>query len=136
MGSATPGRTIVVVGNGMVGHKFLDLMIRRGAAQQVRLVTFCEEPRLAYDRVNLSGYFSGKSAEELSLVAPGLYEENGVEVYVGDRVTAIDRTRRCVISAQNVCIDYDELVLATGSYPFVPPIDRQRYRRHVRLPHA
>ena len=118
-----PQRTIVVVGNGMVGHKFLDLMIRRGASGQVRLVTFCEEPRLAYDRVNLSGYFTGKSAAELSLVAPGLYEENGVEVYVNDRVVAIDRAQRRVISARNVCIEYDDLVLATGSYPFVPPIN-------------
>lgn len=115
-------KTIVVVGNGMVGHKFLDLMIRRGATQTYRLTTFCEEPRLAYDRVNLSSYFSGKSADALSLVAPGLYEDNGVEVYVGDRVTSIDRTQRCVISAKGVCVHYDALVLATGSYPYVPPI--------------
>src|SRR5215216_5342501 len=101
MRSLIQNRTVVVVGNGMVGHKFLDLMIRRGATQQVRLVTFCEEPRAAYDRVNLSGYFSGKTADDLSLVAPGLYEESGIEIYLNDRVTAIDRTRRCVISANN-----------------------------------
>ena len=68
---------VVVVGNGMVGHKFLDLMIRRGATNAYRLVTFCEEPRLAYDRVNLSSYFSGKSADELKvkrLVDPWLSE--------------------------------------------------------------
>jgi nitrite reductase (NADH) large subunit len=116
-------RTLVVVGNGMVGHKFLDVMIQRGAAQNVRLVTFCEEPRLAYDRVNLSGYFSGKSADDLSLVPIGFYEANRVEVYMGDRVASIDRANRRVISANGVCIDYDELVLATGSYPFVPPVD-------------
>jgi nitrite reductase (NADH) large subunit len=115
-------QTIVVVGNGMVGHKFLDLMIRRGAVGQYRIVTFCEEGRLAYDRVNLSGYFAGKSADELSLAAPGFYEQNGVEVHVSDRVATIDRARRCVISARDVCIEYDDLVLATGSYPFVPPI--------------
>jgi nitrite reductase (NADH) large subunit len=115
-------KTIVVIGNGMVGHKFMDLMIRRGATQTTRLVTFCEEPRVAYDRVNLSGYFSGKSAADLSLVAPGYYEEHGVVVYLGDRAASIDRARRQVISAKGVCIEYDELVLATGSYPFVPPI--------------
>lgn len=115
-------KTVVVVGNGMVGHKFLDLMIRRGANNDYRLVTFCEEPRLAYDRVNLSGYFSGKSADELSLVTPEWYAKNGIEVYVGDCVTAIDCAARRVFSAKGACIDYDELVLATGSYPFVPPV--------------
>lgn len=121
LSSTTP--TVVVVGNGMVGHKFLDLMIRRGANRDFRLVTFCEEPRLAYDRVNLSGYFSGKSADDLSLVAPGLYEDNGIEVYVGDRVSSIDRSKRWVTSANGVRIAYDALVMATGSYPFVPPIE-------------
>lgn len=115
-------KTIIVVGNGMVGHRLLDLLIRRGAARTYRLVTFCEEPQLAYDRVALSSYFSGKTADELSLVPLGLYEENAVQVYVGDRVVAIDRRRQCVISANGVCVEYDKLVLATGSYPFVPPI--------------
>ena len=115
-------KTIVVVGNGMVGHKFLDLMIQRGATAAFRLVTFCEETQLAYDRVNLSGYFSGKSAADLSLVSPGLYEANGIEVYSGDRVSSIDREQKRVLSANGVCVEYDELVLATGSYPFVPPI--------------
>src|SRR5258708_18572386 len=93
-------KTIVVVGNGMVGHKFLDLLIRRGAAQQYRLVTFCEEPQLAYDRVNLSSYFSGKTATDLSLVPPGLYEDNGVEVHVGDRAHANNRTQRHSLTCQ------------------------------------
>jgi nitrite reductase (NADH) large subunit len=115
-------KTIVVIGNGMVGHKFLDVMIRRGATRHTRLVTFCEEPRAAYDRVHLSEYFAGKSAADLSLVAPGTYEENGVEVYLGDRAASIDRARKQVISAKGICIEYDDLVLATGSYPFVPPI--------------
>jgi len=115
-------KTIVVIGNGMVGHKFLDVMIQRGASSSYRLVTFCEEPQLAYDRVKLSEFFAGKSAADLSLVQPGHYEQNGVELYIGDRAVAIDRANKQVISANGVCIDYDELVLATGSYPFVPPI--------------
>ncbi len=120
--SPSTQKTIVVVGNGMVGHKFLDLMIRHGAARQYRLITFCEEPQLAYDRVNLSSYFSGKTGTDLSLMPPGLYADNGIDVYRGDRVVAIDRAQRQVFSANGVCIDYDYLVLATGSYPYVPPI--------------
>jgi nitrite reductase (NADH) large subunit len=115
-------QTLIVIGNGMVGHRFLTLMINRGAAQQYQIVTFCEEPRLAYDRMHLSQYFAGKSAEDLALAAPGFYQENAIAVYPQDRVVAIDRERRLVVSAQGITLHYDKIVLATGSYPFVPPI--------------
>ncbi len=113
-------KNLVVIGNGMVGHKFLERMV----AQETdwNLITFCEEPRIAYDRVNLSGFFSGKTAEELSLVSPGFYENNGVQVYLGDKAVKIDRAAKTVTSAQGVVLSYEKLVLATGSYPFVPPI--------------
>jgi nitrite reductase (NADH) large subunit len=92
------------------------------ATQDWNLITFCEEPRLAYDRVNLSGYFSGQSAEDLSLVEPGFYDQHGVKVYLGDKATKIDRAAKKVISAQGEEVEFDRLVIATGSYPFVPPI--------------
>lgn len=114
--------TVVVVGNGMVGHKFVELMVKQGATETYEIVTFCEESRLAYDRVNLSSYFSGNSAEALSLVQPNFYDENGIRVYIGDRVAHIDRATKTVTSADRVQIAYDKLVLATGSYPFMPPI--------------
>jgi nitrite reductase (NADH) large subunit len=118
----TNKKNLVVVGNGMVGHKFLELMVQKDVSTQWNLVTFCEEPRVAYDRVNLSGYFSGKTAADLTLVEPGYYQENKVEIHIGDRVVAIDRDNKKVISANGIEISYDKLVLATGSYPFVPPI--------------
>ena len=118
----TNKKNLVVVGNGMVGHKFLELMVQKDVSKQWNLVTFCEEPRVAYDRVNLSGYFSGKTAGDLTLVEPGYYQENNVEIHIGDRVVAIERDRQKVISANGIEINYDKLVLATGSYPFVPPI--------------
>ncbi|HET9442859.1 MAG TPA: nitrite reductase large subunit NirB, partial [Acidimicrobiales bacterium] len=115
-------RTLVVVGNGMVGHKLLEILVERGATAEWDLVTFCEEPRLAYDRVGLSSFFTGTSAEELSLVAPGFFEGAGLEVHVGDAVATIDRAGCKVVSVKGVVIAYDALVLATGSYPFVPPV--------------
>ena len=118
----TNKKNLVVVGNGMVGHKFLELMVQKDVSQQWNLVTFCEEPRVAYDRVNLSGYFSGKTAADLTLVTPGYYQDNNVEIHIGDRVVAIDRDNKTVMSANGVEINYDKLILATGSYPFVPPI--------------
>ena len=114
--------TLVVAGNGMVGHKLLELLVERGATAEWDIVTFCEEGRLAYDRVGLSSFFTGTSAEELSLVAPGFFDSAGLEVHVGDAVASIDRGAGKVMSANGTAIAYDALVLATGSYPFVPPV--------------
>ncbi|MEL6879876.1 MAG: FAD-dependent oxidoreductase, partial [Cyanobacteria bacterium J06607_10] len=119
-------QTLVVVGNGMVGHRLLELMVAKGTAagslEDWNLVTFCEETRVAYDRVHLSEYFGDKTAADLTLVEPGFYQENGIRIYVGDRITEIDREQQRVKSANGVELAYDRLVLATGSYPFVPPI--------------
>jgi nitrite reductase (NADH) large subunit len=120
---ATSGRTLVVVGNGMVGHRLLELLVEGGATADWTIVTFCEEPRLAYDRVGLSSYFKGATEQELSLVAPGFFDAAGLEVHVGDAVASIDRERATVTSTNGVVVGYDVLVLATGSYPFVPPVD-------------
>jgi nitrite reductase (NADH) large subunit len=121
-GRAANRPTLVVVGNGMVGHKLIESLLALGAADHWDIVTFAEEDRLAYDRVALSSYFSGATAEDLSLVAAGTYDVPGLTVHVGDRVTAIDREARTVRSASGRVIAYDKVVLATGSYPFVPPI--------------
>ncbi|MBT9317383.1 nitrite reductase large subunit NirB [Leptothoe spongobia] len=115
-------QTLVVVGNGMVGHRLLELMVAKGALDHWHLITFCEEPRVAYDRVHLSEYFVDKTAADLTLVEPGFYQDNGIRIYVGDRIVEIDRQQQRVTSANGVEIAYDRLVLATGSYPFVPPI--------------
>jgi nitrite reductase (NADH) large subunit len=115
-------RTLVVAGNGMVGHKLLEILVERGATAEWDIVTFCEEGRLAYDRVGLSSFFNGTSAEELSLVPAGFFDQLGLTVHVGDAVAAIDREAGEVVSTQGRRIAYDALVLATGSYPFVPPV--------------
>ncbi|MEO7495260.1 MAG: hypothetical protein ABIT83_16530, partial [Massilia sp.] len=64
---------IIVIGHGMVGHKFLETL-SANAAQSLEVTVLCEEPRPAYDRVHLSEFFAGKSAEDLSLVPPGFFE--------------------------------------------------------------
>ena len=115
-------QNLVVVGNGMVGRRFLELMVEKGALDRWNLITFCEESRVAYDRVNLSQYFVDKTAADLTLVEPGFYQENGIQVHMGDRVVEIDRDRQVVRSANGAEVAYNRLVLATGSYPFVPPI--------------
>ncbi len=120
-------KSIVVIGNGMVGHKYLELLVQKleqsGQRNDYELITFCEEPRVAYDRVHLSAYFSGTSADELSLVEEGFYEKHGITLHLNDKAVAIDREAKVVQSAQGKQVAYDKLVLATGSYPFVPPVE-------------
>ena len=113
---------IVVIGNGMVGHSFIEKLVASENYDQFEVHTFCEEVRVAYDRVYLSSYFSGKTAEDLSLVKPGFYEENNVKIYIGDKAVDIDRKNKIVTSENGVSIPYDKLIMATGSYSFVPPI--------------
>ena len=114
---------LVVVGNGMVGHRFCEEMVARDGQQQFRIHVFCEEPRLAYDRVGLSKYFSGTPVADLMLGKIEWYQEHGIETHIGDRATAIQREQGIVTSQRGEAIEYDRLVLATGSAPFVPPID-------------
>lgn len=110
---------IVVVGNGMVGQRFLEKL---PAAHSFDVTVLCEEPRPAYDRVQLSSFFVDKSAEDLSLVPPGFFETHGIDVRVGERAVAIDAQARTVMTGAGERLAYDKLILATGSQPFVPPI--------------
>ena len=113
---------IVVIGNGMVGHRLVE-RLRADGGDRVRITVLGEEVRPAYDRVQLSSYFSGRSAEDLSLVADGFYDGDGVVLHLNTRVVEIDREGHAVVTAAGERIDYDRLVLATGSYPFVPPVE-------------
>ncbi|MBV1932247.1 MAG: nitrite reductase large subunit NirB [Porticoccaceae bacterium] len=113
---------VLVIGNGMVGHKFLEALATSETGAEYEIATFCEEPRLAYDRVHLTEFFSGRSAEDLSLVEPGFYEENNIRVLLGDKAITIDRDAKTVTSEKGETLSYDKLILATGSFPFVPPI--------------
>jgi len=123
MSKSTEKPKLIVIGNGMVGHKFLELAVEQGLSEHYHLVTFCEESRPAYDRVQLSAYFSGSTADDLSLVEGDFFNENNVELLLADQAVAIDREAKIVKSAQGCELHYDKLILATGSYPFVPPVD-------------
>ncbi|WP_405816614.1 nitrite reductase large subunit NirB [Streptomyces sp. NBC_01390] len=117
---ATP--TIVLVGHGMVGQRFLEALAERGLTAAHRVVVLCEEPRPAYDRVALTSYFSGKTPEDLSMTDMAFIEKEGIELHIGDPAETIDREAKRVTARSGLVVDYDVLVLATGSYPFVPPV--------------
>jgi nitrite reductase (NADH) large subunit len=112
---------IVVIGHGMVGHKFLETLADQGL-DGLEITVLGEEPRPAYDRVHLSAFFSGQTAEDLSLVAPGFFERPELSLKLNARVVGIEREAHRVVLADGQRVSYDKLVMATGSYPFVPPV--------------
>ncbi|MEI2264819.1 nitrite reductase large subunit NirB [Erwinia sp. CGal63] len=114
--------TLVVVGHGMVSHHFLEQLVASGQHRKFHVVVYGEERHVAYDRVHLSEYFAGKGHAELSLVADNFFAEHGIELRSHCPIVAIDRERRCVREASGREMAWDKLVLATGSYAFVPPI--------------
>jgi nitrite reductase (NADH) large subunit len=110
---------ISVIGNGMVGQRFLEQIAGRG---EFEVTTFCEEPRPAYDRVQLTSFFSGKSASDLSIARKEFFEKARMTLRLNDAVLAIDPARKVLRSARYREVAYDKLVIATGSYPFVPKV--------------
>lgn len=112
-------KKVLVVGNGMVGHHFVEQLADRG---QFAITVIGGEPRPAYDRVHLSEVFNGKEPNELALTDRAWYQANDVDAHFGDFVISIDRQAKSVTTEGGGIFNYDKLVLATGSYPFVPPI--------------
>jgi nitrite reductase (NADH) large subunit len=110
---------IIVIGHGMVGQKFLETL---GESSDLHVTVLSEEPRPAYDRVHLSAYFSGTTAEQLSLVPPGFFERGNLLLKLNTRAVAIDRAAKTVTVRSGEVLEYDKLVMATGSFPFVPQL--------------
>ena len=113
---------IVVIGNGMVGYKFCEKLVAKNNFQTFTITVFGEEIRPAYDRVHLSEFFAGKSAEELSLASAAWYNDNSIKLYLADPILHIDRHNKKVKSFHGIEASYDVLILATGSSAFVPSI--------------
>ncbi|PHQ52866.1 nitrite reductase (NAD(P)H) [Streptomyces cinnamoneus] len=119
---ATERRRLVLVGHGMVGQRFLEALYEQEDAARWQVTVLAEEPRPAYDRVHLTSAFTGTSPEELSLCDREFLSRHGIDLRLGDPVVAVDREARRVTCASGGEVPYDALVLATGSYPFVPPV--------------
>ena len=116
-------KTLVVAGHGMVGHRFVQAAVERGLTETYDVVVVGEEPRPAYDRVALTSFFSVESADELSLLPGGRYDDPRVRLALGTTVTRVDREAGTVVLSDGEVLAYDALVLATGAAPFVPPIE-------------
>ncbi|GAB3372577.1 nitrite reductase large subunit NirB [Spongiibacter taiwanensis] len=119
---------LLVIGNGPVGHQFLESLVDSGKAGEFAITVIGEEPRPAYDRVHLTAWFETRKAESLNMVKEGFYEANHITVKNGEKAVAIDRANKIVSTDQGEQYPYDIMVLSTGSFPFVPPVpghDRQ-----------
>lgn len=122
-------KRVVVIGNGMVGQRFMENLLKIDTNKDCIISTFCEEPRAAYNRVRLTAYFETRDPSALSMTGDfdtegrtSWYDENNVELLLNDKAVAIDTEAKTVTGASGKVIDYDVAVLATGSFPFVPPI--------------
>ena len=113
---------VIVVGNGMVGFKFCEKFISKLGQEKYQITIFGEEPRRAYDRVHLSEYFAGKTADDLSMSTLNWYSENNIILNTSELITDINREQKTIHTHLEKTHTYDYLVLATGSSAFVPPI--------------
>lgn len=115
---------LVVIGNGMAGARFVEEMLVMGGQDRYDITVFGEEPYGNYNRILLSGVLSGSHDPNDIFINPlSWYEENGVELHSGVRVIGIDRKGKHVYGSGGLLVSYDRLVIATGSSPFIPPMD-------------
>ncbi|AYJ49287.1 nitrite reductase large subunit NirB [Rhodococcus sp. P1Y] len=115
-------KNAVVVGHGMVGHRFVEALRARDEAGAWKVTVLCEEALPAYDRVGLSSYVGAWDHRELALAGNDYLGDDAVDMRIGVRADSVDRTARTITTSGGDIVDYDALVFATGSYPFVPPI--------------
>jgi nitrite reductase (NADH) large subunit len=115
-------KSVVVVGHGMVGHRFVEALRARDTENEWRVTILGEESDAAYDRVGLTGYTEHWDRGRLALPGNDYCDDDFVELVLGNPVTAIDRAGKYVTTRLGGRIPFDALVLATGSYAFVPPV--------------
>jgi nitrite reductase (NADH) large subunit len=113
---------MVVVGHGMVGHRLVEALRARDVDGSWQITVLAEEADAAYDRVGLTSYTESWDRTLLALPGNDYAGDERVRLLLNARVTEIDRAAKSVITADGQRHNYDALVLATGSYAFVPPV--------------
>ena len=117
-------RRLVVIGNGMAGARVVEEILARGGATQFSITMFGDEPYGNYNRIMLSHVLSGEeSHDDIFLNSLEWYMENDILLHAGVRVQRIDRFAQVVFSDDGQITPYDELIIATGSRSFMPPMD-------------
>lgn len=116
---------VVVVGNGMAGARLTEELQRRDpAGDHLEIVVLGAEPQPAYNRILLSNVLAGSiTARDTRLKPDGWWSRHGIDVRLGVRAERLDVAARAVHCSDGEILGYDELVLATGSRSFIPPIE-------------
>ena len=113
---------LVVIGNGMAGIRTVEELLKV-APDAYEITVFGDEPYGNYNRIMLSPVLAGeKTIDEIMLNPESWYAENGITLHAGRKVVEIDRARRRVIADDGTSADYDRLLIATGSSPFILPV--------------
>jgi nitrite reductase (NADH) large subunit len=130
-----PRARLVVVGNGMAGARLVEEVLERGGAEQFRITVIGDEPHGNYNRIMLSPVLAGESHEDdIVLNSHDWYADNGVHLRAGIRVERIDTAAKTVLGSDGSVTPYDHLVLATGSFSFIPPMTGVRREDGSLLP--
>lgn len=109
---------VLLVGLGMIGFRFCQRLLEKCPELRENLIVVGEEEHPAYDRVQLSSYFSRQETSALYLAPLDWYREQGIKLLLGRQAVGIDRGARELILVDGSRCPYDYLVLATGSTPF------------------
>ncbi|MGA9519920.1 MAG: nitrite reductase large subunit NirB, partial [Myxococcaceae bacterium] len=118
---------LVVIGNGMAGARFVEELIARGGGGRWDVAMFGDEPYGNYNRILLSGVLAGSQQPEEIFINPlAWYAQNGVRLHAGVRATSIDTAQKVVHGTEGISEPWDTLVIATGSSPFIPPMEGSR----------
>ena len=113
---------IIIVGNGPVAHKFIEVMLETGKADQYNITVIGEESSPAYNRVFLTAWFETRSVDGIAMGTSAFYADNNINCITSEKITEIDRDGKALTAESGNTYSYDTLILATGSYPFVPPV--------------
>src|SRR5262245_52959857 len=120
----THKQRLVVIGNGMAGARAVEEILGRGGGEHFTITMFGKEPYGNYHRIMLSDVLNGKQSPEQIVLNPlNWYAEHDLALHAGTAVVEIDRRARHVVAQPNLRVPYDILIIATGSHPFVPPMD-------------
>ncbi|MEF8730315.1 MAG: nitrite reductase large subunit NirB [Accumulibacter sp.] len=115
-------KRLVMVGNGMAGVRTLEELLKLAPAEY-EITVFGAEPHPNYNRILLSPVLAGEmSIQDIVLNDHAWYAQHGIRLHLGKKVERIDRLRRRVVADDGTAADYDRLLLATGSNPFILPI--------------
>ncbi|WP_340023424.1 nitrite reductase large subunit NirB [Paenibacillus sp. FSL K6-1096] len=115
-------KKLVLVGNGMAGVRAIEHLLKL-APEAYEITIFGREPHPNYNRIMLSSVLAGgASLDEIVINDLAWYESFNIRLYTGHTVTSINTAARTVTTDQGITAAYDELILATGSNPFMLPI--------------